>query len=76
MENDSEKPNLDTKDVHLYRADVASRVCYKTEQRKSFRFLKKKKEEEERKKAVCIGVNLQVYIDSNTYNSNLNIMEF
>ena len=38
--------------------------------------LKKKKEEEERKKAVCIGVNLQVYIDSNTYNSNLNIMEF
>ena len=38
--------------------------------------LKKKKEEEERKKAECIGVNLQVYIDSNTYNSNLNIMEF
>ena len=32
--------------------------------------------QEERKKAVCIGVNLQVYIDSNTYNSNLNIMEF
>ena len=37
---------------------------------------KKKKEEEERKKVICIGVNLQVYIDSNTYNSNLNIMEF
>jgi len=38
--------------------------------------LKKKEEEEERKKVICIGVNLQVYVDSNTYNSNLNIMEF
>ena len=50
MENDSEKPNLDTKNVHLYRADVASRVCYKTEQRKSFRFLKKKKKKKKKKK--------------------------
>ena len=49
MENDSEKPNLDTKDVHLYRADVASRVCYKTEQIKSFRFLKKKKKNKKKR---------------------------